>query len=200
MNSLTTADKAPLSGNRVVPHNWRGKPFSSITEEDLLSIREYIVEEASVLGLNHGRRKCADAQATNPFSPEFFMGYPSKFWHEVYSQSAREGEAQTLKQGFYEASFQRPRDVLDSSEVAVALSVISAMRDLNNMYCQTVEDLKLPVSAQSLPEWRALLLWFDFKEEDLAIAPPAVESSVENQVDRAQNLVKTPTPQEFGFN
>ncbi len=199
MNSLTTADKAPLSGNRVVPHNWRGKPFSSITEEDLLSIREYIVEEASVLGFNHGRRKCADAQATNPFSPEFFMGYPSKFWHEVYSQSAREGEAQTLKQGFYEASFQRPRDVLDSSEVAVALSVISAMRDLNDMYCQTVEDLKLSVSAQSLPEWRALLLWFDLKEEDLTIAPPAVETSANMQVDQAQNLVKIPDSQDLGF-
>jgi hypothetical protein len=131
-----------------------------------------------VLGSSHGRRRCADALATNPFHPEFFLSYPFKFWNAVYSQAAKEGDALAHKQPFCEVAYQRPRDVMESREVPVTLAAISAMKDLNGMYCQVVEHLKLPVNAAQLPEWRAAMLWFDFKETDLILAalpPQAVE-------------------------
>lgn len=193
MSAEQTAEHAPTHGNRVVPHSWGGKAFSILTKEDLLSIRDYIAHEASVLGFNHGRRKCADALATNPFHREFFLGYPFKFWNDVYSQSAREGEAQTLKQLFYEVNFQSPRDVLSGSEIPVSLAAIAAMRDLNGMYCQAMEYLELPAAEQSLPEWRAALIWFDFEENDLALAdalPPIEAKSISPSasINRTENL------------
>lgn len=197
MSAEQTAEHAPTHGNRVVPHSWGGKAFSTLTKEDLLSIRDYIAHEASVLGFNHGRRKCADALATNPFHREFFLGYPFKFWNDVYSQSAREGEAQTLKQPFYEVNFQSPRDVLSGSEIPVSLAAIGAMRDLNGMYCQVMDYLDLPASEQVLPEWRAALIWFDFKEKDLALA--AVSLPVEPRSSSLSVVATRSEINDFGF-
>lgn len=199
MKTQSTAETAPTHGNRVVPHSWGGKAFSALTEEDLLSIRDYIVEEASVLGKNHGRRRCADALATNPFHPEFFLSYPFKFWNAVYNQAANEGDALARKQPFYEVAYQRPRDVLERSEVPVALAAISAMKELNAMYCQAVDNLKLEPSATLLPEWRAAMLWFDFKEKDLAFAalPPSAEAKVITASSSAQ---RRSTPEGHSLN
>ena len=200
MKTQSTAETAPTHGNRVVPHSWGGKAFSDLTEEELLSIREYIVEEASVLGTNHGRRRCADALATNPFHPEFFLSYPFKFWNAVYSQAAKEGDALARKQPFYEVAFQRPRDVLESSEVPVTLAAISAMKELNVMYCQVVERLKLPVNETQLPEWRAAMLWFDFKETDLILAALPTQDVDKPESVRASATQRRTTSDGFSIN
>lgn len=197
MSTDQVAENAPTYGNRVVPHSWGGKAFSTLTEDDLLSIRDYIGQEAAVLGFNHGRRKCADAMATNPFHREFFLGYPFKFWNDVYSQSAREGEAQTLKEPFYEVNFQSPRDVLNGPEIPVSLAAIRAMKDLNGMYCQVMEDLDLPAAEQSLPEWRAALIWFDFKEKDLALGATAQPVALDS--DPLPGRIKQPVSNDIVF-
>jgi hypothetical protein len=200
MNTQSTAERAPTHGNRVVPHSWGGKLFSALTEEDLLSIRDYIVEEASVLGSNHGRRRCANALATNPFHPEFFLSYPFKFWNAVYSQAAKGGEALAHKQPFYEVAYQCPRDVLESAEVPVTLAAISAMKDLNGMYCQAVENLKLPVNSTQLPEWRAAMLWFDFKESDLILAALPAQVVDKPEAMRAFETQRRTTSDGFAIN
>lgn len=169
MSSLSIADFAPVSGNRPVKQSWAGKPFSALDADDLLSIRTYIVSEASSLGHNHGRRKCADANATNPFHPEFFLGKPHRFWNEVYQQSAEAGALANGSSIFTQVLFERPLDTIRSSELLITLSTIEALKNLHADYCSSMETLCLEPAAELITEWEAALIWYDLKESDFSL-------------------------------
>jgi hypothetical protein len=169
MSTHSTADIAPTSGNRPVKENWAGKHFCDIDVDDLLSMRAYIVSEASSLGQNHGRRKCADAHATNPFHTEFFLGKPYRFWNAVYQQSAIEGEMTNDKSLFTQASIQRPLDTIPGNQLLITLSAIDALKKLNEDYCSAMDELCLEQPAQLTTEWQAALVWYDLNESDFAL-------------------------------
>jgi hypothetical protein len=160
---------APTSGNRPVKESWAGKPLCDLDAVDVLSMRSYIFSEASSLGHNHGRRKCADARATNPFHLEFFLGKPHRFWNEVYLQSARQGAAIVGKDFFTEDAIKRPLDALQNHEVLFTLSSIEALKDLNELYCAAMDDLHLERVDPLINEWAAALIWYDLDVSDFSM-------------------------------